>query len=363
MIIVVPTNRSVSLDYLRPLIDSGARFIVVDDSPGSVTVPHPAFTVYSWEDRRRMLGELDKHFPRRNGACRDFGFYVAWCEADPDEIIIALDDDCEITRPDFPAAVEAALSPRAHASWSGAGRHANILELYSNVPDNLYPRGFPYHERVGHGRWQFGAPVKGAASFNLGLWTDAFDVNAIDKISGPAWRHQEAALTHESVAVPRGALVSVCSMNMQFRASVTPAVYQLPMHVDVMPGWVIDRYGDIWGGFVLKMLMDLRGDLMTVGAPMIGHRKAGDIERNTWQEHICHMVNEEFIDLLIAASEDVSPSGYLDMMGALREGIARRSGNASPMLRRYLTTLDASLRAWHTALGRGNRQLARASSG
>ena len=49
-------------------------------------------------------------------------------------------------------------------------------------------------------------------------------------------------------------------MNMHFRREVLPATYQLPMHVPVLPDEVIDRYGDIWGGFVLKMLIDIKGD-------------------------------------------------------------------------------------------------------
>jgi hypothetical protein len=358
VIVVIPTNRNVNLDYLQPLIQAGARFIVVDDSPGRVSIPHPAFSVYNWQDRRRILGELDEGFPKRNGACRDFGFYVAWCEAERDEIIVALDDDCEITRPDFAAAVQTALTPHAHMSWHGNGRHANILELYANVPAHLYPRGFPYHERLDHVRWEFGDPVEGTAAFNLGLWTDTFDVNAIDKIAGPPWRHTQAALTHESVAVPHGALVSVCSMNMQFRAALAPAVFQFPMHCPALPGWVIDRYGDIWGGFVLKTLMDRRGDLMTVGGPMVAHRKAGDFDRNVWQEHIGHMVNQELIELLTAASEEVEAASYLDMMHALRESIARRAARVSPLLRQYLPTLATALGAWLTALEQGNRERA-----
>jgi len=355
MLVVIPSNRNVNFDYLRPLIDAGARFIVVDDTPGSIRIDHPAFAVYNWEDRRRILGELDASFPRRNGACRDFGFFIAWREADNDEIIVALDDDCEVMRADFATAVEAALSPATHAYWKGAGRHANILDLYDNTPPDLFPRGFPYEERIGYRPREIEGTLSGRSAFNLGLWTDAFDVNGIDKISGPGWRHPEARLRHASVAVPPGTLISVCSMNMQFRRALVPAVYQFPMHFEVMPHWVIDRYGDIWGGFALKLLMDRCGDLMTVGGPVIAHRKPGDQLRNTWQEHLCHLVNREFIDLLVAASGEVRHSNYLDMMGDLREGIARRAAAVSPLLRSYAAFLTTALESWCVALDRAER--------
>src|SRR5690606_39788870 len=59
----------------------------------------------------------------------------------------------------------------------------------------------------------------------------------------------------------------------------------------------LDRYGDIWGGFILKHLADLRGDAVVAGGPMIRHLKAGDYTRNIWQEHVCHLVNDEFLEL------------------------------------------------------------------
>jgi hypothetical protein len=93
-------------------------------------------------------------------------------------------------------------------------------------------------------------------------------------------------------------------MNMQFRREMIPAVYQLPMHVPVMPHWVIDRYGDIWGGFILKLLMDIKGDAMAAGGPMIRHMKEGNFQRNIWQENICHMLNDEFIAILPADKSD-----------------------------------------------------------
>jgi hypothetical protein len=101
MLIVIPTSRSISLEYLQPLIDYGARFIIVDDSEGSVTIDHPQVSTCTWKDQNRMLGGDVRAIPRRNGACRDFGFYIAWRESDAGEIVIALDDDCKIEDRNF----------------------------------------------------------------------------------------------------------------------------------------------------------------------------------------------------------------------------------------------------------------------
>lgn len=139
-------------------------------------------------------------------------------------------------------------------------------------------------------------------------------------------------------------------MNLHFRREVLPAVYQLPMHVEVMPGWNIDRYGDIWGGFILKTLMDRKSDVMAVGAPMIRHLKDGNYLRNVWQEHVCHLANDEFLDILGQAAEALHPTDYLDMMGQLIEELRSPAEAASPLLRSYLAHLDGCMRAWVAAL-------------
>jgi hypothetical protein len=354
VIVVIPTNRGVRLDYLEPLIDSGARFIVVDDSEGSVTVDHPQFEVYDWRDRRRMLGELDVAMPRRNGACRDFGFYLAWRFSDGGEIVVALDDDCKVEQADFDGAVRKALSDAPRHLALAAGDHLNIFDLYDGAPDHLYPRGFPYSQRPGYIPCVIDDRVEREVTFSLGLWQGIFDVNGIDKLEGPAYDHPEARLRHDSVIVGPGKLVSVCSMNMHFRREVLPAAYQLPMHVEVMPGWVVDRYGDIWGGFILKTLMDIRGDAMAVGGPMIRHIKEGNYLRNVWQEHICHLVNDEFLAVLRRAAEDVRPAAYVDMMGQLTERFRALSPSCSSLLRPYLDHLDGCMRAWVAALESGS---------
>ncbi len=350
MIVIIPSNREINLSYLAPLIETGARFIIVDDSPGAIRIDRPGFKVFNWGDRKKILGPLDDYFPRRNGACRNFGFLMAWKEAEDEEIIIAIDDDCKIESSDFAQDVANALDKRNRPVFRGAGMHFNILDLYKSVQSPLFPRGFPYSGRLHYLPWAPDGTVDVQAEFNLGLWTDAFDINAIDKIQASKWRYPDAELQFESVIVPKGALVSVCSMNMQFRRRIIPAVYQFPMHIEVMPGWVIDRYGDIWGGFVLKMLMDRKGEAMAAGGPMVAHLKAGDQQRNSWQEHICHLVNDEFIDLIHASVEEIAPDSYFVMMSCLAEELASRAENCSPMLKGYVRYAAGSIKAWVKAL-------------
>jgi hypothetical protein len=345
MIVVIPSYRGIDLSYLGGLIESGARFIVVDDSDGSITIHHPRFKVYNWRDRRRILGPLDERFPRRNGACRTFGFLLAWRESDPGEAIVALDDDCRVYRDDFAAAVERSLSDEARPVASVAGDHLNIFDLYRD-PTGLFPRGFPYSARLGYQPAAIGGEDRRRVLFSLGLWKGVADINAVDKVACRNYKLPDAELRHPSVTIAAAKLVSVCSMNMQFRREVIPAVYQLPMHVEVIPGGVIDRYRDIWGGFILKTLMDIRNDPLAVGEPMIEHLKDGDYLRNIWQENLCHQINDEFLRLLAEASAGIRQASYLEMT----DEFCARAERCSPLLRQYLGHLTPALLAWTTAL-------------
>ncbi len=346
MIVIIPSNRDIRLDYFQPLLDTGARFIVVDDSEGSLKIDHPQFRVVTWKDQERMLGTDQIAIPRRNGACRDFGFYVAWKESDDDEIIVALDDDCKVEYSDFGERVAAVLSDKQRPVAKGQGRHFNALDCYSNIESDVYPRGFPYADRATYQPWELVEEPHPEVLFNLGLWRGIFDVNAIDKIKGPAYTYDDAKLKVPSAIAPEGSLISVCSMNMHFRRKVIPAAYNFLMHVPVMPGWVVDRYGDIWGGFLLKTLMDINGDAMSVGEPMIRHLKEGNYTRNIWQEHTCHLLNDEFLELLEQIREEVNPDTYVNIVSQATDVLDRGRESASELLRRYLDVQVPGLRAW-----------------
>jgi hypothetical protein len=275
---------------------------------------------------------------------------MAWRQSDPGEAIVALDDDCRVYRQDFAAAVERTLSDRSRPIAQVPGPHFNILDVYASIEGPLFPRGFPYSARASYRPAMFGTASRQPVMFSVGLWKGIFDINAVDKITGTAYAYPDATLHHESVLAPPGKLVSVCSMNMHFRRELIPAAYQLPMHIEVMKGGVIDRYGDIWGGFILKTLMDVKGDAMAVGEPMIEHLKEGDYLRNIWQENLGHQVNDEFLDLLGEAREAISPASYLDMMSVLTEVFRRRAEQVSPIMKGYLRCLTPALGAWIEAL-------------
>jgi len=351
VIVVIPTCRGIDLENLAPLIDAGCRFIVVEDGPGSIRIDHPAFRVYAWPDRRRLLGDREIAIPKGSGACRDLGFYVAWKESEADEIVVALDDDCRVESAEFVPATADNLDRRVRPCVVGPGRYFNIFDLYDDPAIRRhFPRGFPYAARIGYRPWEVGGDVDADVPVHLGLWKGVLDVNAVDRLPSHEVDFPTARLRTGSVVVPNGALISVCSGSMQFRRPVIPAIYQLPMDVPILPDWTINRFGDIWGGFILKKLMDARGDALGVGGPLVHHLHLGPAGVNARKEHLGHLIEDEFVDLLDRACADLRPEGYLEMMARLHERLAPLVSGASPILRTYLEALLPRLAAWIEAL-------------
>ena len=185
---------------------------------------------------------------------------------------------------------------------------------------------------------------------NLGLWKGVPDIHAVDRIGLERCEFPEARLLHENVILPEGTATCLCAGSMQLHREVIPAIYQLPMMIEIFPGWPLDRLGDIWAGYILKTLMDIRGERMSVGGPLVRHLRIGPLQQNLRREHLGHLVNEEFIDLLTHLRGEIESGDYQEMMAQLQELFARNAHKASPILCAYLSKLQSPLSAWIAAL-------------
>jgi hypothetical protein len=349
MYIVIPTNREINLEYIKPLLDSDCKIIVVDDTEdGRVTLRVPNIQILHYSDRKKLLGKLSDCIPHKNGACRDFGLLYAYLHGSENEPVICLDDDCGIDR-DYSYKAQNSLGWKAIPMVATTHRFYNPLSLYQ-FDREIYPRGFPYEERGKPADYSYMQTITGNIVFNLGLWEGVFDVNAIDKLYLDRYTFDTVSLKYNQVAVQKGALLSLCSMNMMMVRELIPSIYQLPMNVPVIPDWTIDRYGDIWGGYICKKLIDIRGDILTVGEPIIFHHKKSNIMKNIIQEHYAHIVNIQFCELIEMACEGIAPGTYLDMYDAFTFNLANLEHRFPPALREYLIPTTKKMKHWVEAL-------------
>jgi hypothetical protein len=316
--------------------------IVCDDSDGKLAPP-PRRNVryYDYAAQRRAIGANYEAIPHKSAACRNFGHVIAYREGY--DVIIALDYDC-----------------RTRAGW--LDQHVQALTTVLNAPalsgawinsveqPGFYARGFPYEYRNGEAAAVSETTVSGAVKVNMGVWDNVLDLNGIDKIQ--AEPPSEPGLRGDRNYVALGN-IPVCGMNTAFMAELTPAYYFLP---DIwIEGWQLSRHDDIWGGYILKKLMDKRGDLFSYGRPIVEHTRQSKLERVIMMEHYMHLMAREFYAIVDAAMEAVRPGDYAPMYAHFVQEYRRQAerSTAPAHYRRGYRELGEWMQRWADLFTRG----------
>lgn len=313
--------------------------IVSDDSDGRLA-PSPRKNVYCFDyaAQRAYCGSHYEAMPHKSAASRNVGHYIAWREGF--DVIIALDYDCR-PRPGWLEAhldaltkvVDApAVEPRTRAGW-----------LNSIDKPGVYARGYPYELRCPELSAVRKTTATGEVKLNMGIWDGILDMNGIDKLQGG-----EPVTPGLSEEINRIALgnIPLCGMNTAFAADLTPAYFFLP---DIwIDGWQLSRHDDIWGGYVVKKLMDRQGDLLSYGHPVVEHTKQTRLERVVVLEQWMHLMSMGFYDLVDEAVDQVAPDDYTTMYAELTEAfrtVVERSSLPAHYLRVY-RALGESMAKW-----------------
>jgi hypothetical protein len=286
-VVVVPTSRELHIRaFLNAWKDefSDATILVIGDER-SYDVSGDNVIHYSREDINKTLGTDSWIIPSKTGCVRSFGCLMAH-RMHPD-MIVCLDDDCY---PD--------------PGYTGfLLRHWERLQsssdpCWTSTADEFQPRGMPYYN----------VARTGPAILNHGLWNNIPDFDASTQL-----QHQRTplSLAWSSRTVPRGHYFPMCSMNIAWRPALTPAMYFLLMG----PSYSYDRFGDIWGGVLVKRVCDHLGLAVNTGEPAIEHQRASNVWTNLRKEATGLEVNERFwqeVDSVRLTESDVK-SCYIEL--------------------------------------------------
>lgn len=278
--------------------------IVSDDSDGKLAPP-PRDNVYYFDyaAQRDYCGEHYAAVPHKSAASRNVGHYIAYKEGF--DVIVALDYDCgtragwlETHLAALTKVVEApALRPVVDDGW------VNSIDV-----DGFYSRGYPYEFRTPELAAVEATVVTGEVKINMGVWDGILDLNGVDKLQGGEPGDPGLRTTENRIALGN---IPVCGMNTAFAAEITPAYFFLPdLWID---GWQLSRHDDIWGGYVVKKLMDVRGDLFAFGRPVVEHTKQTRLERVVVLEQWMHLLSMGFYEIVDAAVATVDAGEYTAM--------------------------------------------------
>lgn len=333
--VVIPMPNDPDWTIFAELVED-VPIIVIDDSDGKLAPPPRAnVRYYDYSAQREIMGEHYPAIPHKSAATRNFGHYLAYREGF--DVIVALDYDCR-PGPGWLKEHLDCLAPVTDAP-ALAGHWVNSVEA-----PGFYARGYPYEYRNAEASVVTETTATGEVKVNMGVWNHVLDLNGIDKIH--AEPPYEPGLRGDRNLVAAGN-IPVCGMNTVFRAEVTPAYFFLP-DVLVNDSWLLSRHDDIWGGYILKKLMDLRGDLFTYGRPVVEHTRQSKLERVVMVEHWMHLMSVPFYAVVDAAAERVAAGPYDEMFGAfVDEYLAEVDRSAAPAhYREVFRELGDWMRRW-----------------
>jgi len=336
--VVIPSIRELPLEYLEPILDD-VQVVVVDDTNG--TAPrhdHPNILYCSHDFQDKYLPGAAEIIPRRNPSCKAFGLYYAWKEGW--DVVVLLDDDCDTSvSPNFLEEIPIGRTIEAHRYMSPSGWYNTMLQLGET---DIWPRGYPYEHRNEHCRI---LPTTAMVQpmFNEGLWTGTADINGIDKLNGDeATKNRD--IFPDYVVVDIGGKIPLSIMNVQLHRDLIPAFYQPPDWE--LAKFKVRRHDDVWSMYALKVLMDKKGHVATVGRPLIWHRKEGDMYREILSEHLTNLVQGYLTQVIDDAVWSIPEGSYAEMAYALGEGMQRFGRTVPGYFSHIITDYGLRVSAW-----------------
>jgi hypothetical protein len=337
-LIVMPSVRHIPWDFYKTLTD--VSFFVCDDMddhrPGLTggrwnTLHHDdvEFNVFL-ADRdftRSYVGEENLWlFPNKNPSVKNIGLYFAVKEGYKAVILLDDDVDCRERHVNDFLTIK---RPVSTWDWSGSHDWVNTMALitYPNDDEKMFARGFPYEYRTS------GCIIKrndrllwlAYPYFNEGLWTGHPDINGMDKLEMlrtkgdrvfaqgalfgigeerdlPWYIDQETQVSPGQVLLRRNQNLPLSIMNCQIDAAFIPAFWQ-PSDYPLYNSFKIRRHDDIWSMYFLRKIMARFGADVTVGNPMVDHKKQADVTGEILSEHYTNLIQPYLTTIVDEAAE------------------------------------------------------------
>jgi len=258
---------------------------------------------------------------KQGDSARNFGLLVAYQRGY--DRVISMDDDVEV-KDGFLTSHNVGKTDSELSSIASC-KFLDVMDYMDvDTESNIKQRGYPFELRDEHSD-SFNSTRKGNVKMNIGLWSGIPDCGAIDKILGIDWKCK--CDLKEQIAIPIGTDAATCTMNLSMTRDVIPAFYQPDMGVEIMPGMKLDRFGDMWAGYILKKLIDIKGDIMTFGAPVVEHLKEGELNKELVGEYVGNMMYRDFRDIVDISISRVREDSYLNMYKEFVYEFSERASN------------------------------------
>ena len=297
------------------------------------------------------LGALDLLIPFDSDNRRNVGYLMAL--RDGADFVVALDDDnFSVEGVDMLNEHAVVCRDEVHETVGTSTGWFNACELLELEPDlPVHPRGFPYAGRTAH------APARRAGQsalvrVNEGLWLGAPDLDALTWLAMPV---TATRFRGTSVVLDAGVLTPINTQNTAFHRDVIASEYFLPMNYPIA-GLEIDRYGDIFSGYLSQACVQHLGHRVRLGTPIAEHRRnAHDYLHDARSELMCIWILEDLVPWLRELKLQGSSYGetYVSLSHSLADAVERFRGSIwTGAARAYFHRVAYCMRQWADACAR-----------
>jgi hypothetical protein len=185
-------------------------------------------------------------------------------------VLVSIDDDNWPTDDDF-----IGWHSIVGSEWKGdlqteASGFYNVCEAIDFEPNRpIYPRGFPFELRnIKNSNFLTKTSNCNIVGVNAGLWLEEPDVDATTWLNGKILgRHFNG---NDTVVLDHQTWSPVNTQNTAVVRELIPAYYCVAMGHKV-PGGIIHRYGDIWGGYIMQAILSQTNFFVAFGRPIANH--------------------------------------------------------------------------------------------
>jgi hypothetical protein len=302
------------------------------------------------EEQVQFLKKLDlpdDFIPWNTDNRRNVGFLMA-LETGCD-VIISIDDD-NFCRPevDFVGehlVVGKQINDNMVSTSDGWFNNCSLLD--TDVPIEIFPRGFPYFARNNNRTIETGfAKEESVVAINAGLWLDDPDVDAVTRLS---LSPQAQAFKPTSIILGADTWSPINTQNTALTREAALAFYYARMGYP-LKGLKIDRYGDILSGYFVQKCAKHLGQAVRFGPPVCEHKRTPhNLLKDLYHELAGMVLIEELLPWFLELQ--LEGSTYLEAYSCLADHLASASKNFKGFIwndggRDFLVTTSKHMRIW-----------------
>jgi len=142
----------------------------------------------------------------------------------------------------------------------------------------------------------------------------------------------------------KGNFAPINTANTAYSIELLPCIYDTFQGAKVGE-LKLDRFGDIWCNFLAKKIIDAVGGKITIGIPLVEHRREPrdtmiDFKKEFWGI----IVSEKLFE--IGASIEIDSKNYFDAYAELIQQLSTKKISENLAIKKYFKLLFNSMKNW-----------------